>query len=498
MYQKSKKQNRTDEGSVTSQPQSNNNNQGFAADKQTRTIRKHHDGYGNRPFEDVLRTVKRDNPQSAMTNPQSFIDLPAVNKLANDGIDHINIHHTARTNLGKALSAYGESVFMHNRWGRFLTVHGFMSWLCSPKQPDNFRTMSGTRVERAMFRQETVMVHNFYFVFFDATWQKIKANKELYDALAANTLPFDHYYYQTVSKDPLVIIRSRVQSSITVIRGMNELRDAARGKREPNLAFMLLPQDRAEYLHNLEKGCSTLELSFLGGASQQTLVPESFGTFVLNEGGKPQAPKKKKKPKNKDARWNADAAAVTTASANQKPDNDTTRTNSFNSFAGTSALTKTQAPAEDKHVELDLGIRTHNETPTPQETGIIVSNTEVVEQVVDGTDQVVDGGLTRGDLQDMATVGALHVDADVGLVAQLAKAVVDHADVQIDVSNDVVAETPVSVQVAPSSLERFKAGEAEFAALLVSDAMIDLPGTSTDVNQEDGGGESVDTNSESS
>lgn len=197
--------------------------------------------YRNRPFADSFAAF-RQSPQSHQHIGRLRTDsvLPAVKNWEGDGVDHINTHHHADTELGKALSMYGDYEFNHNKYGRFRTIHGLVSWLANPNQPDEYRTMTAFKVQQ--IRQSKVQdqyIPDFHHLIVDATWQKIKAYPELKKVLAESTLPFDYYYYNFVQgengKDR---VRIRNNSSRWLIAGFEELRKAAREDREPDLSFI--------------------------------------------------------------------------------------------------------------------------------------------------------------------------------------------------------------------------------------------------------------------
>lgn len=200
--------------------------------------------YQNRPFAsfDSFRRIRTNKTEKKPTNNNTVLQkLKAVNNLIGDGEDHINTHHQGTTDLGKALSMYGDYEFTHSRYGRFRTVYGLMAWLGHVDQPDQYRTMAAQAVHvNRQPRSQDQYIHNYHLTIVDATWQKICAYPELKKALIESTLPFD-YYYHNVLKEGSVRIRNI--SSPWLIAGFEELRLAAKEGREPNLEFI----DKGDY-----------------------------------------------------------------------------------------------------------------------------------------------------------------------------------------------------------------------------------------------------------
>lgn len=198
--------------------------------------------YHNRPFADSFAAFRNTRqPRAEARDRTEQITLPAVKNWMEDGEDHINTHHHASTELGKALSMYGDYEFYHAQYGRFRTVHGLISWLADSNQPDEYRTMTAFMVQHnRQARVNDLYIANFHYLIVEATWQKIKAYPELQKALAECHLPFDYYYYNYVrgesnSKNK---VRIRNSSSRWLIAGFDELRNAARENREPELDFL--------------------------------------------------------------------------------------------------------------------------------------------------------------------------------------------------------------------------------------------------------------------
>lgn len=238
--------------------------------------------YQNRPLAEALSGLRgqndnrrydqrrqNDNRNSSFDNrnknfrPRKQDFATPVNNLGDDGHDHINVHFQAVTAVGRGLSVYGDFPFTHPKYGRFRTVHGLMCWLGHPNQPDSFRNMEGWEVERQRINSSKEYIHQYRFVLIDSTYQKIMQNPDLLKMVKdCADIPFDHYYMQTTSRQPIHRIRVRTDSYSWIIRGLTEVRKAILENRIPRLDFLLHPSDRAEYLENLAQEAARLENVF--------------------------------------------------------------------------------------------------------------------------------------------------------------------------------------------------------------------------------------------
>ena len=209
------------------------------------STRQHTGGYQNRPLAGRFAELR----DRIHTRPSVLRNAPAVNSLGDDGVDHINVFHLGKTELGKALSFTGDLQFTHNRFGKFRNVAGLMAYLSSKAQPDNFRTMPGSQVFAAKRRYDSdARVYNYRWVAADATWQKITQNPATAKALYECDLPFDIYRMETTDVDANTQIRVRLVGEYEwLVPALDEMRRALRDGREPNLSFLQSEQDtRAE------------------------------------------------------------------------------------------------------------------------------------------------------------------------------------------------------------------------------------------------------------
>lgn len=111
-----------------------------------------------------------------------------------DGITHINIWSRGETDLGRGLSHFHHSPFIHPYFGPFNSMEGFWYYIKTAEQDDALRNLSGHHAKeygrtltgrwRANFR-EIINAANFY---------RIDQNDALEQLMYDSELPFDHYY----------------------------------------------------------------------------------------------------------------------------------------------------------------------------------------------------------------------------------------------------------------------------------------------------------------
>lgn len=214
-------------------PRSNNKP---AAKGQTRQT-----GYRNRDMAEKIGGLRN----QIQTRGFSTRNAPAVNRLGNDGEDHINVYHHAETVVGRALAFTGDQIFSHNRYGKFRSVAGLMAYLSSESQPDIFRTLPGSQVfaERHRHRNDA-KIYNYRWVAADATWQKVKQNSNLAKALYDSDLPFDVYRTERLDGDERSTIRVRHSSEYEwLVPTLEEIRRALREAREPDFSQFIVERD---------------------------------------------------------------------------------------------------------------------------------------------------------------------------------------------------------------------------------------------------------------
>lgn len=161
-------------------------------------------------------------------------NLPPVDSIGEDGVDHINISDRGTTELGVALNHKADLPFKHSVYDKFRTMEGFWYYIRSVSRDDRTRTMDGHKVNKFGSLLPCQRVDNFKYIILDANWQKIKSYPPLMEEIGKITLPFDSYRYHNN-------IRIRSTSSYWIIDGFEEIRRAIVEKREPDFTFLKDP-----------------------------------------------------------------------------------------------------------------------------------------------------------------------------------------------------------------------------------------------------------------
>lgn len=113
-----------------------------------------------------------------------------------DGVDHINIHEKARTDLGKNLNNLSNIEFEIEGIGRFRSLESYYWWLVS--RDDHFRCLDGHHARKDGKRWENSPEHvsgRYINALGDAACKRVIQNPKLKEALIASTLPFECYTY---------------------------------------------------------------------------------------------------------------------------------------------------------------------------------------------------------------------------------------------------------------------------------------------------------------
>lgn len=134
-----------------------------------------------------------------------------------DGTTHINIFSKGNTELGRRLSHYSYSPFIHPYFGPFKCMEGFWYYLRAVKPDDKLRELVGAEAKFYGKELETHFLHNFQKLIVDANYQKIIQNPEIKQMVMESTLPFDHYYTFGTKQ-------VRLPQFIWLIEGFEEIR----------------------------------------------------------------------------------------------------------------------------------------------------------------------------------------------------------------------------------------------------------------------------------
>ena len=112
-----------------------------------------------------------------------------------DGVTHINVYSKSSTMLGRQLSNFYHSPFIHPQHGQFESVEGYWYWLSTGMIHDELRHLHGNDAKVAGKKYEKVIYDNFKDLIRVAIELKVSANKDIQENLIQSVLPFTHYYY---------------------------------------------------------------------------------------------------------------------------------------------------------------------------------------------------------------------------------------------------------------------------------------------------------------
>ena len=118
-----------------------------------------------------------------------------------DGVDHINIYSQGETELGRLLSNFAHTPFVHPDLGAFESVEGLWYWLGASEEGSGktkLRCVYGftaKRMGRELPRsKERLSEEVFRETIFAAFEAKLAANPRIRSLLINSTLPLAHYY----------------------------------------------------------------------------------------------------------------------------------------------------------------------------------------------------------------------------------------------------------------------------------------------------------------
>lgn len=116
-------------------------------------------------------------------------------KPENDGVKFINIWANGNTELGKQLSSFYKSQFIHPYFGTFNCLEGFWHFIVTGRKDDKFRELIGNSARMHAKRlNQWERVESFSEIILAANYYKIKQNPEIRKNLIESSLPFEMYY----------------------------------------------------------------------------------------------------------------------------------------------------------------------------------------------------------------------------------------------------------------------------------------------------------------
>jgi hypothetical protein len=130
-----------------------------------------------------------------------------------DGVDHINIYSKSPTKLGRALSNFFHSTFIHPRHGMFHSVEGFYYWLVTGETMHALKELHGFKAKEygEKFGKTRKIDKRFKAEIQEAIAYKIISNDYIQELLLdpKNQLPFTHYYFYGSKFNPKVYDMSK-------------------------------------------------------------------------------------------------------------------------------------------------------------------------------------------------------------------------------------------------------------------------------------------------
>jgi len=114
-----------------------------------------------------------------------------------EGIDHINIYSKSSLTLGRALSNFFHSVFIHPKYGKFNSVEGYYYWWLTGRMHDELKELHGFKAKEFGESKEAVIkvTKKFKEEMQYAVGLKVLQNEYIQNLMIKSSLPFAHYYY---------------------------------------------------------------------------------------------------------------------------------------------------------------------------------------------------------------------------------------------------------------------------------------------------------------
>lgn len=113
-----------------------------------------------------------------------------------DGVDHINIHANAKTELGRRLDNLSHEPFVHPEYGEFASVEGFYWYLVDGAKDDGFRTLHGHDARKIGMLHKNSERHlngRLTEKAAEASMYKVTQNPDLAELLKRSELPLTCY-----------------------------------------------------------------------------------------------------------------------------------------------------------------------------------------------------------------------------------------------------------------------------------------------------------------
>lgn len=149
-----------------------------------------------------------------------------------DGQTHINIYSASPTQLGRWLSHFTHTPFVHPYLGPFACMEGFWYFMRNGQVDDELRYLAGHRAKIRGREGKPQWYANFKEDIMAANYCKVIQRQPILDALKESTLPFDHYYlFGGRNGARKVLINAK--DNDWLIDGWSEIREAVKADIQP-------------------------------------------------------------------------------------------------------------------------------------------------------------------------------------------------------------------------------------------------------------------------
>lgn len=141
--------------------------------------------------------------------------------ILDDGVKHINIYSRGATELGRALSNFTRTPFMHPEYGYFESMEGFYFYVSTGFKHEDLRDRWGSHAKIAGSQRDRIPLDNFIEVVDGGCRAKVRCNGNIGDQIFRSTLPFAHYYVwgENASKRAVVPVKHQwIVDSFEAIR----------------------------------------------------------------------------------------------------------------------------------------------------------------------------------------------------------------------------------------------------------------------------------------
>lgn len=127
-----------------------------------------------------------------------------------DGVDHINIYSKSRSELGRLLSNWSETMFIHPELGMFKTMEGFYAFLATEMKYDYLRMVNGYEAKMKLKELTREQKRGYIDELQRALTYKFEQSPRIQELMwEYKDLPITHYYwYGEIGNNPRIIPNS--------------------------------------------------------------------------------------------------------------------------------------------------------------------------------------------------------------------------------------------------------------------------------------------------